>query len=65
MFVNVQVCVNRCPDESYSPLFNAETGTSEAEIKRKMKDICRMDKMKEFDTLSVKKLVQDGICPPW
>jgi len=60
-----KVCVNRCPDESYSPLFNAETGTSEAEIKRKMKDFCRMDKMEEFNRLSVKKLVQEGICPPW
>ena len=65
-FVNVQVCVNRCPDESYSPLFNAETGTtSETEIKRKMKDFCRMDKMEEFNKFSVKKLVQEGICPPW
>jgi len=61
-----KVCVNRCPDESYSPLFNAETGkTSETEIKRRMKDFCRMDKMEEFNKFSVKKLVQEGICPPW
>jgi len=61
-----KVCVSNCPNESASPLFDAETERkSEAEIKESMKDFCRMDKMNEFNTLSVKELVKEGICPPW
>ena len=60
------MCVSKCPEESASPLFDAETGRkSEAEIKESMKDFCRMDKMNEFNTWGVKKLVKEGICPPW
>ena len=64
---NMQICVADCPDDSFSPLFDATTGkTSEEDIKKKMKAFCRLpEKQEEFNKLSVKELVQEGICPPW
>ena len=58
--------MSKCPHESDSPLFNITIGKPEAEIKKKMKNFCKRDIFNgDLKDQSVKKLIQDGICPPW
>jgi len=61
-----KACVSECPHESDSPLFNTTIGKPDAEIKEKMKNFCKRDIFNgDLKDHSVKKLIQDGICPPW
>jgi len=64
------VCVEKCPDENFSPLAEAKktevggslVGMSQQEIKDKMRPYCKPVNLDEKD---VKTLVKEDICPPW
>ena len=61
-----QVCVEKCPEENFSPLWAARGGMDQEVIKGKIGPFC---KRKEFEQkskiLSVEDLVHQGICPLW
>jgi len=58
-----KVCVEKCPEETYSPVFQARSGKNEDEIKKEMEPFCK--KGADLKTDSVRTLVDKGICPPW
>ena len=60
----VQVCVEKCPDKTYSPIFETKKpGANEDEIKEQMRPFCK--KGADLNTGDVRTLVDKGICPPW
>jgi len=64
------VCVEKCPDENFSPLAEAKksslggslVGMSEQEIKNKMKPYCKPENLEDRDVVT---LVNEEVCPPW
>eukprot|EP00092_Neocalanus_flemingeri_P022536 GFUD01024438.1.p1 GENE.GFUD01024438.1~~GFUD01024438.1.p1 ORF type:complete len:770 (+),score=149.75 GFUD01024438.1:193-2502(+) len=62
--LTTHVCVNKCPDENYSPLGEAKLGTNQQQIKERMKPFCKPVSDEQFKQ-DVETLVQKEICPPW
>jgi len=62
--LTTHVCVQKCPQESYSPLADAKLGTSQQKIKNRMKPYCKKVSDDTFNQ-DVETLVRKEICPPW
>jgi len=61
-----QMCVEKCPDEMYSPLAVLKFGGgSEDDIKTKMRPYCKLVDDSIFGSKSVATLIKEEICPPW
>ena len=63
----LQVCVQRCPEESYSPLEVSRRGVeSELDIKEKVREFCSSEvSSTQLQELSVLQLVEGSLCPSW
>jgi len=63
--LTTHVCVQKCPEENYSPLADAKLGvTSQQKIKIRMKPFCKKVSDETFNQ-DVETLVRKEICPPW
>ena len=68
-----QVCVEKCPQDNYSPWLEAQvpvTGLADTilgdDVKNKMRPYCTADTSDEiFDKHSVSQLLDLNYCPPW
>jgi len=60
-----QMCVEECPDNTYSPLAYLKLGESEVSIKEKMRPYCKLVADDIYKSKSVESLIKEEICPPW
>jgi len=61
-----QVCVAKCPDETFSPREQLQMDDpDEDRIKKKMIDYCQPNRTEEIKAKSVKTLIDEEICPAW
>jgi len=60
-----QVCVKKCPTEAYSPYGDLKLGKPEFLIKEKMRPYCKLVSDAMYQQMSVQKLIDQEICPPW
>jgi len=56
-----QICVQQCPQESYSPSAARLAGENEEKIKQKMKPYCKP----HDDSKTLDQLLEEEICPKW